>query len=63
MMNPMATPSTISPAPVVTRVDVLGELGGLVTVIWTFLPLVEGSSGNEMLYDPRSFPGILMSSN
>ena len=63
MMNPMATPSTISPIPAVTRVGVLGELEGLETVIWTFFPLVESPSGDEMLNAPRSFSGILMSRN
>ena len=63
MMNPMATPSTISPIPAVTRVGVLGELGGLETVIWTFFPLVEGPSGDEMSNASRSFPGNLISRN
>ena len=58
MKNPTTAPSTINPAPAVIRVNVpyggrsLGELGELVTVIWTFLPLVKASLGDEMLYDP-----------
>ena len=47
MMNPKAAPSTISMVPAITRVGVLGELGGLEAVIWTFFPLVEGPSGDE----------------
>ena len=62
-MNPNAAPSAVSMVTVITIFGDLRELGGLEMVIWTFVPLVKGQSGNEMLSASRSFSGSLMSIN
>ena len=54
---PNVTPNAKSP------IIVIALFGVFVMVIWIFVPLVKGPSGDEMLSSSRSFSGSLMSIN